>query len=251
MDAATIATDEVELYYETHGSGEPLLFLHGFTGIGSDWRFISPGLADRWQVIAPDLRGHGRSTIPSETFLFRDAARDVRQLLRALHLPRIKAIGISGGGITLMHMAVADASCLESMVLVSAPPNFPEEARAIMRSIAPETQREEDWAQLRSRHPGGDAQIAALLRQARGFAESYTDVNFTPETLAQIAVETLVVFGDRDPLYPVRLAFELRSAIPRSYLWVVPNGGHGPVFGSMAAPFLETAEAFLTGRWRG
>ena len=109
----------------------------------------------------------------------------------------------------------------------------------------------EDWAELRTRHPRGDAQIAALMRQAHGFAESYDRCLFHADALEQIAAETLVVFGDRDPLYPVRLAFELRSAIPRSYLWVVPNGGHGPVFGSMAAPFLETAEAFLTGRWRG
>ena len=54
--------------------------------------------------------------------------------------------------------------------------------------------------------------------------------------------------GDRDPLYPVRLALELREAIPRSTLWVVPGGGYGPVFGSHATRFAETATAFLAGR---
>jgi pimeloyl-ACP methyl ester carboxylesterase len=88
------------------------------------------------------------------------------------------------------------------------------------------------------------------MRHARGFADSYDDVHFTPQSLQRITAETLVVFGDRDPLYPVRLAFELRASIPRSFLWVVPNGGHGPVFGPAAGPFLQTAEAFFSGSWR-
>jgi pimeloyl-ACP methyl ester carboxylesterase len=48
-------------------------------------------------------------------------------------------------------------------------------------------------------------------------------------------------------VYPPRLALELHEAIPRSSLWVVPNGGHGPVFGPHAARFTETAVAFLLG----
>ena len=53
--------------------------------------------------------------------------------------------------------------------------------------------------------------------------------------LSVISAKTLIVFGDRDFLYPVGIAFELHAAIPRSFLWVVPNGGHGPIFGSHAA----------------
>jgi pimeloyl-ACP methyl ester carboxylesterase len=57
--------------------------------------------------------------------------------------------------------------------------------------------------------------------------KTYDDVNFTPPLLGTITARTLIVFGDIDPLYPNRLAFELREAIPRSALWVVP--GVGPV----------------------
>src|SRR5215510_1011453 len=151
MQAATDAIGDVELYYEVHGSGEPLLFLHGFSGCGGDWRFIGDELAARRQVIAPDLRGHGRSTNPSSTFVFRDAARDVRGLLRSLGLSKVKAIGISGGGIALMHIALQDPSCIDSMILVSAPPYFPDEARAIMRAVPLEPQNPSDWAILRQR----------------------------------------------------------------------------------------------------
>jgi pimeloyl-ACP methyl ester carboxylesterase len=58
------------------------------------------------------------------------------------------------------------------------------------------------------------------------------------------------VFGDRDFLYPVSLAFELHRAIPRSHLWIVPNGAHGPVFGDSAPVFAAAAMAFLAGKWR-
>jgi pimeloyl-ACP methyl ester carboxylesterase len=81
-------------------------------------------------------------------------------------------------------------------------------------------------------------------------ADRYDDVNFTPPYLATIAAETLIVFGDRDPLYPVSLAFELKAAIPRSYLWVMPNAGHAPVFGEHALRFAETATSFLRGGWK-
>jgi pimeloyl-ACP methyl ester carboxylesterase len=52
-------------------------------------------------------------------------------------------------------------------------------------------------------------------------------------------------------MYPVSLAFELHAAIPRSFLWVVPNGGHGPIFGPHAPAFVATATAFLRGDWAG
>ena len=47
------------------------------------------------------------------------------------------------------------------------------------------------------------------------------------------------VFGDRDPLYPVSIALDLHRAIPRSYLWVVPNGAHGPIFGDAASRLFQ------------
>ena len=80
-------------------------------------------------------------------------------------------------------------------------------------------------------------------------------MNFTPPYLATIVARTLIVHGDRDPLYPVNLALEMYEAIPRSYLWVVPNGGHGPIFGEhtgsgeTTSRFAETALAFLRDEW--
>jgi pimeloyl-ACP methyl ester carboxylesterase len=135
------------------------------------------------------------------------------------------------------------------MVLVSAPPYFPAQARALQRQTSEAMFGAAEIDLMRKRHKHGDAQLQQLFAHGRAFADRYDDVNFTPPYLGMIAAETLIVFGDRDPLYPVSLAFDLQAAIPRSHLWVIPNAGHGPVFGADAARFAETATSFLRGDW--
>src|SRR5207248_8138558 len=175
-----------------------LLWLHGGLGSGADWRHIFKEAPPGFRLIAPDLRGHGASTNPSGAFSFRQCARDVEALLRHLNIPRIKAIGLSDGGITLLHMATAEPASIESMVLISAPPYFPPEARAIMRQFTEASVGEVEMERMRKRHKRGEPQIRELFDMARGLADSYDDVNFTPPYLSTIAAETLIVFGDRD-----------------------------------------------------
>src|SRR5262249_17166456 len=245
----TLSVNGIEMYCEVRGQGEPLLFLSGFTGLGADWDFIFKDHPHGFQLILADVRGHGRSTNPSGEFTFRQSALDVLTLLDQLGIDRFKAIGLSGGGETLLHMATGQPDRIEAMVLVSATPYFPEQARVIMRQMTIESHSEEERAMMRRRHGHGDAQIRSLWRQANDFANSYDDVNFTPAYLSTIIARTLIVHGDRDPLYPASLALEMYSSIPRSYLWIVPNGGHGPIFGDARARFAETALSFLRGEW--
>src|SRR5262249_2884420 len=242
-----IEVNGIELHWQTAGTGEPLLWLHGGMGCGDDWRYIFKEPPPGYQLIAPDLRGHGASTDPLEQFSFRQCARDIRALLNHLGIDRVKAIGVSGGGIVLLHLATAWPSAVESMVIVSAPPYFPEQARRIQRQFSEAMLGEAELARMRVRHKRGGPQIQQLVRVTRAFGDTYDDVNFTAPYLSTIAAETLIVFGDRDPLYPVSIALEMHQAIPRSYLWVVPNGGHGPVFGSAAPQFVGTALDFLKG----
>ena len=247
----TVQLSGFEMFYEVRGSGEPLLLLHGGMGIGGDWRHIFPSDPDGYRVIAPDLRGHGRSTNPSATFTFRQCARDVAALLDYLEVPRARAIGVSMGAKTLLHMATAQPDRIESMVLVSATPRFPDTLRAAAAQFTREsfdrlTETERDA--LRARHVHGDEQIRLLYDMTRAFAASYDDMAFTPAQLGTIAARTLIVHGDRDPLYPVELAIELFRAIPRSALWIVPNGGHGPIFGERAPVFARAALEHLGAR---
>src|SRR5687768_994044 len=102
-----IEVNGIELFWEVIGEGEPLLWLHGGMGCGADWKYVCKEPPEGFRLIAPDLRGHGASTNPSGSFTFRQCARDVQALLDHLNLPTVKAIGLSGGGITALHMASA------------------------------------------------------------------------------------------------------------------------------------------------
>src|SRR5881397_1768679 len=116
----TAAINGMQMYFEIHGEVEPLLLLHGFTGAGSNWQAFVSGLSREYQLIIPDLRGHGRSTNPSSEFTFRQCALDIFALLDHLGIERFKAIGLSGGGNTLLHMATQQPVRIVAMVLVSA-----------------------------------------------------------------------------------------------------------------------------------
>jgi pimeloyl-ACP methyl ester carboxylesterase len=215
----------MSLFHRDTGTGTPLLLLHGFTGSGDDWNHVFAAPLPGYRVIAPDLPGHGRSGNPRPDFKFADVASDVFALLDHLGIDRVNAIGMSAGANTLLHMATQQPLRITSMIHVSGTPRFPDQARAIMRATT-----------------GDDA----LSRHARAFADDRDDMNFTADRLAAITAKTLIVHGDRDPLYPVEQAVELLRGIPNAALWVVPNSGHGPIFGEQAAPFVKTATAFLT-----
>jgi pimeloyl-ACP methyl ester carboxylesterase len=238
------------MHYELYGdpSGEPLLWLHGWSGTGNDWKYILKEPPTGFQLIGPDIRGNGASTGFEGTHSFRQSASDTFALLDHLGIRRAKAIGLSGGGITLLHMATQQPDRIGAMIVISAPPYFPEQARAIQRQFSFDALSESEKTAMSERSKGGQNQIDWLMAQTRLMADTYDDVNFTPPILETISARTLIVFGDADPLYPVRLACELRDSIPRAALWIVPNGGHGPVFGSNASAFAEIASEFLKSR---
>ena len=236
--------NDQQLYFEVHGIGEPLLLLHGFSGSSQDWVPSLTQWGTKFQLILPDLRGHGRSGTLAKPFRHKEAAADMLALLDHLKIASCRAVGISGGGSVLLHMATKQAGRIQAMVLVSATSYFPAQARSLM-SDYPDTLSQQQWETLRRRHPGGDEQIKAILASTKSFATSYDDLNFTPPLLSSIEARTFIIQGDRDPLYPVELSVEMAKAIPNSRLWIIPNAGHGPVLGARWSEFQQTASSFL------
>ena len=249
----TVSVNGIEMHYETHGNGEPLVLLHGFLGSGGTWATILGDL-DRlgrdYRLIIPDMRGHGGSTNPAGEFTMQQSAQDVFALRDHLGIERFKAIGMSGGGMTLLHMATQQPDRAERLVLISATTHFPAQARAIMSGMTEETRPEDEWAMMRRLHTRGDDQNRALWRRGRALADSDDDMRFNAPSLARISTPTLIVHGDRDPLFPVQIAMEMYQAIPNAWLWVVPNGGHLSIVAeNLTDAFVETASAFLCGEW--
>lgn len=247
MKTETVQLSDMKMYYETEGAGEPLLLLHGGLGCQDNWQYAGRDqLVREYTLIKPDARGHGRSTNPQKTITHRQCALDMLALLDHLGISKCRAIGVSMGGNILLHMATMQPERIEAMVVVSATMYFPEQARAIMRQVPPaDKQPPQEWETMRRRHKHGDEQITALWDWGRAMQDSYDDMNFTPPVLSRITASSLIVYGDRDPLYPVEMAVQMYRAIPKAALWVVPNGSHGPVFMDAAAQFAQTALAFL------
>lgn len=233
-----------DMYYEIHGQGEPLLLLHGFTGSSANWAALGEEWIADFKTIIPDMRGHGRSTSTS-TFTLRQVALDMFALLDRLNIKNFKAVGSSGGASVLLHMATQQPDRVEAMVLVSATSYYPEQTRALMRQSSTDTLTQQEWDALRQLHPRGDDQIRELYKQVHSFAETYDDVNFTSSNLSTISARTLLVQGDKDPLYPIDITINMYKAIPQCNLWIIPNAGHVPISGKTIDQFINICEEYL------
>ena len=213
--------------YRDVGTGEPLLLLHGFGATGAMWDPVVPGLSGQYRLIIPDLRGHGASSNPSAHFTHRDAAADILGLLEVLDISQAQAVGFSSGTMALLHIVTLQPDRLSHVALVGGAPYLPESARAIQRGLAPDAMPMTQLDAMGLVH-GDTAQARLLLRQFADFQHSYDDVNFTPPRLSTITARTLVIHGDHDPFFPVKIPVEVYRAIPDAYLMVFPNLGHAP-----------------------
>src|SRR5213596_3501828 len=109
----------LKLYYETHGSGRPLILLHGGLGSGEMFGPILPALTERHQVIAPDLQGHGRTADIDRPIDIRFMADDIAALIDHLGLDRPDVVGYSLGGGVAMFTAIRHPEHVGRLVAVS------------------------------------------------------------------------------------------------------------------------------------
>jgi pimeloyl-ACP methyl ester carboxylesterase len=244
VEKRTAQINGIRLYYEIHGTGSPLLLLHGFGGSSRHWHPFIPALSERFQVIAVDLRGHGHSTGTSEPFTHRQAAHDVTGLLDLLGISKCSAMGISSGGMTLLHIATSEPQRIESLVLISTTTHFPPQARAIMRSTSFECMPEFVRNIYNECATRGEEQVRDLLSQFRALHDNHDDMNFSAGELQKITARTLILHGDSDQFFPAEIAETMHRAIPGSALRIYPGAGH-VALDDPALPFSEAAYPFL------
>ena len=241
-----VKVNDIEMYYEAHGEGTPLILVHGFTQSSQLWDSYIPDFESQFQLIIPDLRGHGRTNNPSKQFTARQAAQDVFALLDYLGITKVKGMGCSTGGDVLLHMVTKQPERVTALVLDGATSYYPMQCRDAVAEFA---LTEERWERYRQIHYFGDEQINLLIKQLREMKDSYDDVNFTKPLLSTIRAKTLIILGDRDQYYPVEMASILYDAIPDSYLWILPNTGHAVVISEHAEIFKKVVYDFLIGKW--
>ena len=173
------------------------------------------------------------------------ASEDIAALLNSLNLRQLSAVGLSAGGMVLLHLATREPNRISSMVLVSTAQRIPDQMRAIARRTTLGTlpgPARELWQSCAVR---GESQMQGLVDRFRFLGNNTDDVNFSAARLSTIRARTLIVHGDRDKLFPLEIPFEMYRGIPNSELWIVPGGGHVPISGENEPEFLRVTREFL------
>ena len=109
-------------YLRTGGSKPPLVLLHGLTGDGACWSPLARSLEGDYDVVMPDARGHGGSSMPLDGYRYEDYARDVIGLIEGLGLDRPVLLGHSMGGMTAAVVASQLSTAIRGVIL--ADPTF-------------------------------------------------------------------------------------------------------------------------------
>lgn len=235
-------------YWRTGGAQPPIVLLHGLIGSGACWAPVARDLEGEFDVVMPDARGHGDSSAPASGYRYEDHARDVAHLLAGLDLARPVLVGHSMGGMIAAIVASRAPRLLRALVLVD--PTFldPERQREVHASDVAGQHRAllrvdqaTMIAQARERSRHRSAALVALQVEARRKTHLGAFDLLTPpapdyrDVVRAIAVPTLLVIGDRDPVVTPALAAELCALNPRIRVEQIRDAGHGLPFDQPAA----------------
>jgi len=256
----------INLYYETHGSGRPLILLHGGLGSGEMFGPVLPQLAERHQVVTVDLQGHGRTADIDRPLDAALMAGDIAALIDHLQLAKPDVVGYSLGGGVAFHTAAKYPTKVGRLVMVSAnirPDAIYAEMRAQQGQVnaaAVEFMKDTPMYQLYQRVAPRPQDFPRLLDKI-GEAMS-KDFDYTEEVRG-LQVPTLVVAADGDMAPPSHYVevFKLLDGGLRDGGWMGegrPKGGHAlailpglthynifssPLFASATLAFLDSPAA--------
>ncbi len=235
------------IYYRVAGEGPPLLMLHGFMGVGTQWEKYLDEFAPHFTLIAPDLPGHGASQTSAATFSLQDTAQGMLLLMDFLGYEKFRGLGYSAGGMTLIHMAAVNPGRVEQLILAASADRALGDREAVPFEQLPAGFQQD---MLRN-HPSGLPQINRLL----AFQATYGSSNppLDDSVLTKITGRTLLLSGDRDDLFPPATVLRLYGLLPNASLWIEPGIGHTLFWSewggkqSLDHEFPEKAVQFLSG----
>ncbi|HTX49718.1 MAG TPA: alpha/beta fold hydrolase [Caulobacteraceae bacterium] len=249
----------VEIYYEVHGAGIPLLLSHGYSASSHMWEGQVGPFSKDYQLITWDMRGHGKSDYPEDQAAYTEAetVADMAAILDAVGAKKAIVGGLSlGGYMTLAFHLAHPERCLALLIIDTGPGYKKDEARAGWNATA--IRRAENFEKngLPPAGAGGAETRAAPHRNAIGLAKAARGMltQHTPaviESLPNIRAPSLVVVGAKDE--PFLAASDYMAAkIPGAKKAVIPNAGHAAnidqpeafnaaVLGFLADLKLETA----------
>ena len=245
-----IISNGIELYYETHGEGQPLVLISGLGYSSWQWHKMVPFLAEHFRVIVFDNRGVGQSDKPEGPYSVQSLAADTIGLLDALGIDKAIVAGHSMGGFVAQAIALDFPQRVGKLILCSTnfggPNHVPvtPEAMKVLTDVTSDPlarfknglvvstapgwaeknpEMIDEWVKWRIANPiepvHYQAQLAiglALIPEAAAFENK----------LPSISVPTLILFGAHDKVVPPANADLLAKQIPGSQIRILPDAGH-------------------------
>jgi pimeloyl-ACP methyl ester carboxylesterase len=227
----TIAANGLEIGYDVHGAGPPLVLLHGATSIGAeDFAAQIPLLSRAFLVHVPDARGHGRTAWDAARgFRYDWLVDDLEAFVDALGLATFHLLGFSMGAMTALQFAVRAPSRLRTLVIVGITTQREPRLSVARHLMDPERIDREDApfaALLGRRHDKGQGEGAWRRLLPAIAADVAAQPLLSPRDLRSIDAPTMIVCGDRDPFVPVDHAWGMQRQVRDGRLFVAPDCGH-------------------------
>jgi pimeloyl-ACP methyl ester carboxylesterase len=258
---ANAADPPVELHVREAGTGPAVVLLHGLGGTHTVWNEILPSLAEEFHVLAPDMRGHGRSpNPPGSTYSFVEFAGDLERLLADHRLTSAHLVGLSAGGFLALWEAVHAPPKVRSLVLISSAGHSEQHTRGIVDRWATAYRDEgfdayslrllkdlyyPDWieAHLDYADEVREQLRGADLRGTAGWAAATKTYDLRGR-VGKLRLPTLIIQGMDDAVVDSSHARLLRQTIPGAELKLLAQTGH-MVPTERPAATLEALRTFL------
>jgi pimeloyl-ACP methyl ester carboxylesterase len=260
--SGTVPVNGIDYYYEIHGTGEPLLLLHGGLLSSDMFRPILPTLGAGRQVIAVDAHGHGRTSLAGKHLDYAAQADDMAALVAKLGHTQVDVVGYSMGGGIAFRLAAQHPEVVRRLVMVSTPFSregfyadmlpMQDAVGAAMFEQLKETPMYQHYARV-APHP---EEFPTLLDELGEWMRRPYDWS---ADVAKLTMPTMLVYGDSDMIRPEhevefykllgggrRDAGWMRENMVKNRLAIIPDATHYDIFDS---PLLvPTLRLFLDGK---
>ncbi|HEY8936797.1 MAG TPA: alpha/beta hydrolase [Cyclobacteriaceae bacterium] len=242
----------LKMYYEIHGSGFPLVLIHGGgSTIETTFGRVLPELAKTHQVIAVELQAHGHTTDINRPLSFEQDADDVAELLKQLNISKADIFGFSNGASTTLEIAIRHPQVVNKIIVAStmykkdgAYPWFWDMMKNPTFEGMPQPYKD---AYLKI-NPDKEA-LHTMYKRDVARMQSFKDIK--EEDIKSIKAPVLIIAGTKDVVQPEH-AVEMYRQMQQAQLVILP-GGHGDYLGELATlkpgnneyPVLSIIETFL------
>lgn len=247
----------LKMYYEIHGTGNPLVLLHGaFNTIDMAFGMLIPELSKTRQVIAVEMQGHGRTADIDRPFSFESMADDVAALLKYLKTDSADIFGYSMGGVTAWQIAIRHPEVVRRLIITSAVYKYEgwtPETRAILPQLTPEMFAQTPIKTEYDKLAPDPKHWTEFINKMKKFV--ITSYDFGAGKIKALKNPTLIIAADGDGVTPEHAVemYRLRGGgymvdfgpAPKTQLAIFPGNSHisvmmqTPWLTSMITPFLD------------